>query len=307
MTNFLYDQGALGEGIAGWQLAAILNGEAIRETMRGEGMGALDLQIKFPVLYPTRTYHQIAVQVKTGRSFATWTPSKKRWRLNNIDKGHVEKWRASNQPVLLLWVRLDPNTKIYWKLITSNTPLETLSISESLNPAARFEIERLLQIHRMRYQRLPLITVPQMSETSEVRGWARPRFRRIQGLYDCALGRVSISNYAWRHLTRVTRSQSHIKDSLTALPYVRSLLDKRPHQLQTMDQTETVANGKVTVSRKVLAIYRDVRFSDKGTCATYIRLDEQIVFPANWRETGMIRGKVTQELRLESVFRKPSQ
>lgn len=276
--------------------------------MRGEGMGALDLQVKFPVSYPTQTHQQIAVQVKTGQSFASWTKTKKRWRLNNIDQQHVDKWRGSNQPVLLLWVRLDPHVRIYWKLITSTTPLVTLSLSEnhSLSPATRFEIERLLQIHRMRYERIPAITVPPMTETSEIRDWALPRFRKIRGFYDCPLGRVSISNYVWRHLTRVTRPQSHIKDSLTALPYVKGLLVKRPHQLQTMDQTETEGNGKITISRKILAIYRDVHFSDKGTCATYIRLDEQITFPANWRETGMIRGKVTQELRLESVFRKPS-
>lgn len=113
MNAFEYDQGAQGKSLAGWQLAAILNGEAVRETMRGEGTGALDLQVKFPVTYPAATHQQLAVQVKTGPSFAKWTETKSRWRLDNIDRGHVEKWRNTNQPVMLLWVRLDPWTKVY--------------------------------------------------------------------------------------------------------------------------------------------------------------------------------------------------
>ncbi len=271
-------------------------------------MGALDLQVKYPVTYPTVTHHQLAVQVKTGRSFASWTQSKNRWRLNNIDKSHVEKWRGTNQPVLLLWVRLDPHIQVYWKLIGPTTPISPLSLSENhrLTPAARFEIERLLHVHKMDRKPLAQFTVPPASKTSKVRQWSAPRFAKIRGLHPSPLGLISITNYAWRHLTRVTRSQSHIVDSLTVLPYVTELLKTRPHQLQTVSQTEVTAGRTVHVSRKVLAIYRDVRFTDKGVCVVYVRLDEKISYPRNWQETGLIRGKVQQDLRLESVYRKPA-
>lgn len=308
MNAFEYDQGAQGESLAGWQLAAILNGEAVRETMRGEGTGALDLQVKFPVTYPAATHQQLAVQVKTGPSFAKWTETKSRWRLDNIDRGHVEKWRNTNQPVMLLWVRLDPWTKVYWKLIATNSPLATLSFSENhlVTPAARFEIERLLQMHRMVRKPLPLITVHKLQRTSEIRNWARQRFRGITGRHQGPLGTVSISTYAWRHLTRVTRPQSHIADSLTVLPYATQLLKIRPHQLQTLGQLSTECGGRTQISRKVLAIYRDVRFSDKGNCVVYIRLDERVSYPTNWEQTSLIRARVLQELRLESIYRKPA-
>lgn len=308
MNVFLYDQGALGESFAAWQLAAVLNGEAVRETMRGEGMGALDLQVKFPVTYPTKTHHQLAIQVKTGPSFATWTPSKNRWRIDNIDRGHVEKWRGANQPVMLLWVRLDPSPTIYWKLIATNSPMATLSFSEhhALNPSARFEIERLLQIHRMERKTLTLFNTHNLTSTSEIRCWAQQRFNPTRGLDHGPLGKVSISNYAWRHLTRVTRPQSHIRDSLTVLPYAKQFLQIRPHQIQTLGHQATVQAGRTCISRKVLAIYRDVRFSDKGKCVVYVRLDERISHPTNWLETSMIRARVLQDLRLESIYRKPA-
>jgi len=308
MSTYQYDKGAWGEALAAYQLSTILNAEAIKETMRGEGVGALDLQVKIPVAYPKNTHHQLAVQVKTGSSFATWTPSKNRWRIDNVDAEHVAKWRAANQPVLFLWVRIEPIVRVYWKLITSRTPLDTLSFSEShsLTPAARFEIERLLQMHRMPLVKLPKFNVPGFSSTASVRKWAAPRFGKELGIHACPLGNVTISNYAWRHLTKVTRPQSHIFDSLTALPYARRFLDMRPHQIQTLSQQRLATEKSVTINRKVLAVYRDVRFEDKGVCAVYVRLDERVFFPKNWEARGLTGGGVFQDLKLESVYRKPT-
>ncbi|WP_152034423.1 DUF4365 domain-containing protein [Burkholderia contaminans] len=306
MNTYLFDQGNAGESLAAAYLSLIFNGEAVRETMRGEGMGALDLQLKFETLYPVPSHIQVAVQVKTGPSFAKWTPTKNRWRLQNLDKNHIAKWRATNQPVLLIWVRLDPELKLYWKLINPKTPIETLSVSEShvLTPASRPEIERLLIMRRDSGKGIHKLMTHTYSATSEIRGWAKARYERLKGVHHCCLGNVSISNYAWRHLTRVTRPQSHIRDSLTAIAYVRQILDATPHQIQTQLVSKISTAGKTLLRRKVLAIYRDVRFSDRGTCVVYVRLDEQITYSDNWLAKGLIRQKVHQELKLESIYRK---
>lgn len=306
MNIFDFDQGNAGENLAASVLSLIFNGEALRETMRGEGLGALDLQLKYPVNFPSPTHTQVAVQVKTGASFGRWTPTKNRWRLQNIDKDHLRKWKATNQPVILIWVRLDPETKIYWKLIDKKTPIETLSVSENhiLTPASRFEIERLIHKQREPISGIGSFTVPRFTTTAQVREWSRPRFSKIRGIVSSCLGTISISNYAWRHLTRITRAQSHIRDSLTALPFAKQILGKTPHQIQTLPGT-TVQNGnKILVNRKVLAVYRNVHFSDKGNCVVYVRLDEQIIYEDNWKEKALIRQKVFQELRLESIYRK---
>ena len=306
MNIFDFDQGNAGENLAGSVLSLIFNGEALRETMRGEGIGALDLQLKYPVNFPSPTHAQVAVQVKTGSSFGRWTPTKNRWRLQNIDKDHLRKWKANNQPVILIWVRLDPETKIYWKLIDKKTPIETLSVSENhiLTPASRFEIERLIHKQREPIRGMGRFTVPVFTTTAQVREWSRPRFSKIRGIVSSCLGTISISNYAWRHLTRITRAQSHIRDSLTVLPFAKQILGKTPHQIQTLPGT-TVQNGnKIFVNRKVLAVYRNVHFSDKGNCVVYVRLDEQIIYEDNWKERALIRQKVFQELRLESIYRK---
>lgn len=276
--------------------------------MRGEGFGALDLQLKFQSSFPSKTFRQVAVQVKTGNSFGTWIPTKNRFRLQNISVDHIEKWRASNQPVLLIWIRTGPPIKIYWKLITKKTPLGTLSVSDNhiLTPGSRPEIERLLNIHSQGHTNIHKIITHDQTSTSAIRDWAKPRFSRVKGTENCCLGNVRVSNYAWRHLTRVTRPQSHIQDSLTALPYVKNFLNATPHQIQVLDVTKTIKNGKIILNQKVLAVYRDARFSDKSICVVYIRLDERIEFDSDWLESGMFKRKVLHDLKLESIFRKPS-
>lgn len=306
MSKYSSDQGSVGESIASLHLTMIFNGEVTKETMRGEGIGALDLQLKYISSFPSKTFTQVAVQVKTGNSYGVWVKSKNRYRLQNIKSEHLEKWRGANQPVLLIWVKLDPTPKLYWKLITKKTPLETLSVSEShrLTPGSRLEIERLLNIHKQGRTATHKITTHLLEHTSGIRDWAKNRFDRLKGIESSCLGQVRISNYAWRHLTRITRPQSHIQDSLTALPYAKVFLNSTPHQVQTLNVEKQVLNGKIIINQKILAIYRDARFSDKEVCAVYIRLDERIEYNDDWEEKKMIGQKVLHDLRLESIFRK---
>lgn len=308
MNILEFDQGSAGESMAASALSLIFNGEVTRETMRGEGIGALDLQLKFSTEFPSPTHTQVAVQVKTGPSFGRWTPTKNRWRLQNIDREHLKKWKATNQPVLLIWVRLDPEIKIYWKLIDKKTPIETLSVSENhlLTPASRFEIERLLHKQCLPITRAGSFAASPGSEetTKKARRWAKIKFPKTKGVINCCLGKVAITNYAWRHLTRITRAQSHIQDSLIALPHAKKILSNIPHQIQTLPGKVELAGEKIIINRKVLAVYRNVHFSDKGNCVVYIRLDEKVVYNENWREKGLIRQKLYQEIRLESIYRK---
>ncbi|WP_397452506.1 DUF4365 domain-containing protein [Pseudomonas sp. NA-150] len=309
LNNYDVDQGSIGESVVSNYLTMIFNGEVTKETMRGEGIGALDLQLKFKSSFPENSFTQVAVQVKTGPSFGTWTPSKNRFRLQGIKSAHLDKWRASNQPVLLIWVRLDPVLKLYWKLITKKTPLETLSVSENhlLTPASRPEIERLLNIHKTGPTNIQKIDTHSLMSTADIREWSKPRFAKVKGVVNSCLGHVRISNYSWRHLTRVTRPQSHIQDSLTALPYIKLLLSATPHQIQTLSVNKIEQNGRVIVTQKVLAIYRDVRFSDKKTCAVYVRLDERLEFKNDWKDRALIRQTVRHDLKLESIFRKKTE
>ncbi|VVN53844.1 hypothetical protein PS685_01373 [Pseudomonas fluorescens] len=301
--------GVKGERIAAKYLETIFDGETTKETMRGEGVGALDFQLKFRKNFEKNSYFQVGVQVKTGDSFGEWTPRKNRYRLQGIKGTHIKKWMQSNQPLLLIWVR--PTTEgheVYWKLITRKTPLETLSVSEHhlLTPASRSEIERLLEINATTPRSVAKITTHSLDTTPEIRAWASKKFTKIKGISNCCLGNIRISNYIWRHLTRVTRPQSHIRDSLTALPHIKNFLDIPPHQIQISRTSDDIFNGKRLIKQKILVIYRDIRFTDKEVCTVYIRLDEQIEFSVDWSEGKLSGFNYFHDVKAESIFRKLS-
>lgn len=171
---FEHDKGNAGEVLASTQLSVIFDGECIRETMRGEGVAALDLQLKYQPSIE-KTHNQIGVQVKTGPSFGSWVKTKNRWRIDNIDSVHIKKWQKSNQPVLLVWVRLDPSIELYWKVYFHKTPVNQVFIPKShkLNPGSRFEIERLVKVNSIHYTPIPKITTKEYVDIKGVENGRR--------------------------------------------------------------------------------------------------------------------------------------
>jgi hypothetical protein len=303
-----YDIGNSGEVLASAILSLIFNGEVQRETLRGEGKGALDLQLKYPSFHGVDTTRQLAVQVKTGASYARWNQRNSTWVLQNIKPEHITKWQENNQPVILIWINPEKKIEIYWKFIGSNTSKTFLYLSKShiLTPASIFEIDRLVTISYKKVGGIPKINVKSFATFTETKKWARKEFSKIKGNFKTSIGDVTISNYVWRHLTRDSKNQSHIKDSLTILPYVKQILKFLPHQIQTTSQTALTYDNFTLTKRKVLLIYRNVKFNDIGTGVVYARFEEVIIYSKNWEEDFLINKSLQYSMKLESIYRKPS-
>jgi hypothetical protein len=305
LTETKDELGLKGETHASKLMELVFSGESTKETMRGEGQGALDYQFRYESVGTEKTNYVFGIQVKTGNSFGVLNSTKNKWRISGVKSEHYKKWKASNQPVLLLWVHPD-TSYVYWKYFGKNTPLKAISIpvSHRVNPSTKYEVERLVRQGLRNKGNVANLTVPIFDNTTETRIWAKKRYAKIRGNIQSVLGDIKVSNYAWRHLTRETRNKSHIRDSLLILPYVKIFMSGNPHQIQTLSYQEREVDGKeIIVSRKVLAIYRDVKFSDKGKCSVYVRLNEKIIFKKNW-EAGGFGSKARQSLILESVYRK---
>ena len=305
MTDTKDELGLKGETYASKLMELIFSGESTKETMRGEGQGALDYQFRYESVGSEKANYVFGIQVKTGNSFGELNSTKNKWRISGVKTEHYKKWQASNQPVLLLWVKPD-TSNVYWKFFGKNTPLKAISIpvSHKLNPSTKYEVERLLLQGTRSKGGVANLSLPVIDNTTDTRIWAKQRYAKIRGDMQSGLGKVKISNYAWRRLTRETRNKSHIRDSLLILPYVRVFMSGNPHQIQTLSYKEReVEDKEIIANRKVLAIYRNVRFSDKGKCSVYVRLNEKVIFNKNWAAGGF-GSKVRQSLILESVYRK---
>jgi hypothetical protein len=310
MQKIEYDLGNLGEAIAGGLLSIIFNGETSKETLRGEGQGALDLQLKYPTISGIKTSRQIAVQVKTGQSFARWNKTNSHYTLQNINSEHIKKWQKNNQPVLIIWVNPIKKVELYWKLVNSKTSEEVLHLSPNhkLKPESLFEINRLISIAYNKKGGVPKITLKSFEKLSDVRKWSKKEFKKITGIYENEIGKFEISNYAFRHLTRASRNKSHIKESLLLLRHIKTFLDVNPHQIQTISNEdwndELEENNHININRRVLFIYRNIHFNDMKSAVVYIRFKESINYPKNWTENLLLNKQTKYSLKLESIYRK---
>lgn len=310
MQKIEYDLGNLGEGIAGGLLSIIFNGETSKETLRGEGLGALDLQLKYPTISGTKAIRQVAIQVKTGQSFARWNKTNSHYTLQNIDAVHIKKWQKSNQPVLIIWVNPISKVELYWKLVNSKTSEEVLHLSPNhkLRPESLFEINRLISIAYKKKGGVPKITLKSFDKLSDVRKWSKKEFRKIRGNYENEIGKFEITNYAFRHLTRASRNKSHIKESLLLLKHIKTFLNINPHQIQTIsneDWNKGYENSNdINITRRVLFVYRNVHFDDKKSAVVYIRFKESINYPKNWTDNLLLNKETKYSLKLESIYRK---
>lgn len=310
MQLIKYDLGGLGEAIAGAYLSIIFNGETQKETLQGESKSALDLQLKYPTISGTKTTRQIAIQVKTGRSYTTWNKTNSHYTLKNIKSNHINKWQKNNQPVLIIWVNPIRKTELYWKLITSKSSDEILHLSPNhiLAPESLFEINRLIGTAYKKKGGLPKFTLKKIDKLSDVRKWSKNKYKVLKGEYENDIAKFNITNYAFRHLTRISRNKSHIKESLLLLPLIKTFLSINPHQIQTFtDKTKDINkknNKNETIIRRVLFIYRNVHFNDMQSAVVYIRFKETINYPKDWRQNYLLNKQTRYALTLESIYRK---
>ena len=308
MKALEYDLGNLGESIAGAILSLIFDGEVQRETMRGEGMGSLDLQLKFPIHYPVKSYKQIGVQVKTGNSFARWKQSSSHFVLQGINTNHILKWISANQPVLLVWVKPGRQTCFYWRLFGTKNSLGILNLYEGhkLNPAAKFEIEREITLVHSHLQLIPKISLKSLTDVSEIIKWSKGKYKDLLGTFDTKFGKIDISLFAWRHLTRKGKPVAEVKDCLLLLPHVCLFLKKTPHEIQTISAPEMVKEigQAIQVKRKVLFTYKNIAFNDRNVATVYIRFEEIIVYPKDWLTNHLLNQSIMYSMKLESIYRK---
>src|SRR6266852_1286313 len=93
--------GEFGEQEARARLERALIGAGVR--FSGASDKGIDLLMQFEAPAPEPQPVHVAVQVKTGDSFAAM--HRARWHVRNLDPDRFRQWTRSKVPVLFVWVR----------------------------------------------------------------------------------------------------------------------------------------------------------------------------------------------------------
>ena len=294
--------GDWGERVAVSSLALALRGQAKWVSLYIERQH-LDLTLDFasPFDKANRSVH---VQVKTGESFGSF--AKGRWRIDNIDREHVSLWRKSHQPVLLIWVRTTPKTRVYWRWLSPRSCLKTISISRQnlVCPATLYDIERMYLHCNTRQLDKLTFALPDKLDFVRDRKNAK-QFWSSHKVVPCHnLGIVNLTRHGWRHMTRRSKSKSRMHDSLRLLKILPKLLSREAHDVELKSASMQVLGQIVSAKRTLLLKFRNVHFQKEGDFTVCVRVRVSMTFPRRWKEIPDEEWELNHTTTVESIYRK---
>jgi hypothetical protein len=301
MSNSI-NLGDWGERFAVSSLSLAFRGQAKWVSLFGERQH-LDLTLDFASPFDGAN-RSIQVQVKTGDSFGTFT--KGRWRIDNIDREHVSHFQKSQQPVLLVWVRPSPRTRVYWRWLSPRSCLKTISISRHnlVCPATLFDIERMYLVCNTRKLYNLTLTLPGKLDFVSDRENAKQFWKNHKTLPCHNLGTVRLSRHGWRHMTRKSKSKSRMHDSLRLISILPALLSREAHDVELKSASMQVLGRIVTAQRTLLLKFRNIRFNKEGEFTVFVRVRVSQTFPRRWKEIPDGDWNLTHTTTIESVYRK---
>lgn len=225
------------------------------------------------------------IQIKTG-TFAGDT-----FRAP-LKRGHVELYRDSNVPVVLICVDVGPPPIAFWKLVRLEEPAEAIRMNKPIRitrqsvfgPDSRDTI--IAEIQNAFPRRVPpthgqILGFPiQLG----VRDAAKDYYYRQlmpNPHWNPVFGPVKFTWKGWRHITRQARSRSKIPSSLLLLPCVRNILDT-PVLPSRWRPLPPVVRGSMIQYRTLLIFERVVTFRHRAPAWVRVAVERQAALPTDW-------------------------
>jgi hypothetical protein len=202
-----------------------------------------------------------------------------------VDKNHIELWRDSNVPVVLVCVDAGSPPVAFWRLIRpgEDVPRIRMSRRNVFNPASRDSV--VAEIRRALPQRLPAACgeILKYPLQRSIRDFAKDHYRELmkKPYTNSSFGPIEFTWKGWRHMTRQGRSMWKIRSSLLLLPSVLAILDGGIHPTKWRS-LKTITRGKRDQFRTILVFERIVKFDHRVPAWVQVVIEAQAVIPTDW-------------------------
>jgi hypothetical protein len=220
------------------------------------------------------------VQVKTSR-----TKFRGETFVAPIERKHLELYRASNIPTLIICVDATPPVTAFWNVVDRGKTEARIVISrrEVFGPASRPAVIGAIKEvfpERVTAARGELLEFPLHRG---IRDTAKAYYRRLMHspLMTRAFGPVEFTWKGWRHITRRARSSSKIPASFLLLPCVGTVLDGCPFPTHRRP-LENHRNGSAEEYRTLLTFQGVVTFAHRAPAWVRVVIEFHARLPADW-------------------------
>lgn len=245
-------------------------------------------------------------QVKSGLSFKSSSSNKAEIVLQNIEKATIEKLKAATG--LIAWVPPQPSSKVFWHVADprkkTKTPIK-IPRHQFVRPSIRYDLTRVMSYAKWRGG-FPKQTVSNLASEEQISQKAKIAYRALSkgGWQNPLVGKLNVTRFAWRHVTRRSKVTRRRLFSLRLVPYLKSFLANSPDRYTIGSPSFRNEGKKIVETRYLLCWYREALTIEGQSYALLLRIKEDISYPTTWEKYPLGAGDVSQKATLASWWAK---
>ena len=271
-----------------------------------EDAAKVDVKLSFRHAFRPKKLLTLHAQIKTGRSFRQGASTRSAIRLG-IDNETVHALRGSGEPGLILWVPPQPLDRIYWHSTDPRRPVKPkvwIDRGQYIRPSLRYDLTRLIEYGGWN-NRSPRQTVAACPD-NQLMSRAREAYAALKAAAwtHPLVGNLGVTQFAWRHVTRDSRSTSDRRLRLRIAPYLRHIIGRHPDRYVCNPSSLEIFGTETRETRYVLCWYRNALSIDGESHSLLLRIREQIKYPTNWQSRSLGVRDIRQSATLASWWPK---
>lgn len=288
------------DGAAAARYAAGLLGVATcaetTATTMAEDAAKVDVKFSFRHIVVKEKLITAHAQVKAGPSYRR-ASSDTHFLTLGIDKATLQALSGTGMPGLVIWVPPPPMDRLYWYATDPRRPLKTpakIRRTQYLRPSLRYDLSRLYD-YASWSRRYTKQTVAALS-SAQILLKAKEAYKALkaQHCHNPLVGPLQITRFAWRHITRRSKSVARRTMSLRIVPYLKAFLASPPDRYTSNFVGLKVNGSRTTETRYLMCWYRQALTVDGACHSLLVRIREEITYPTEWTKRPLSATDVQQ-------------
>jgi len=271
----------------------------------------IDAIVQFKPPYNDINLLFFGIQVKTGFSYVK--KDKKGWKIRNIKRDDLIKWKENDMPIMLLWVHPEKKNQVYWHLVNLHTNNKNLLIPKMryIRPSLRYELPLfLLHLKKPVVMKRFELFIPQLTEG--IRTAAKDKYKTMMVNPDILkdqysekapvnplTGPVRITWHGWRHITHQKRRKRNIFSTLQLLPVLYWAIEN-PIKPPKIRRFSLKKSGNWYTETKLLIFTTTANILGRGHLTIVYVIRETINFHEDW--VGIPNSKIKRSAIFESLY-----
>lgn len=294
------------DGAAGARWASAIVGVAACSenayTTMDEDGAKVDLKLSFRDPFKSVSLVTVHAQVKSGKSFRAESSTSEQLTLK-LDQKTLRSLNDSSNLGVIFWAPPPPQDRIYWYAQDPRSEFKSpakLSRSQYVTPAIRFDLARLASYAN--WSRSFSQQTAKAGSEKQILQRAKAAYREIKSapVIHPLVGKLGVTRFAWRHVTRRSKVSSRRNLSLQAVPYLKLLLSASPDRFVSKYAGTSRFGSKTVDTRFVFCWYRNALVINQKTYSVLLRIKEEITYPTEWLRGPLSVAKITQTATLAS-------